>query len=62
MPGELVLVDTSAWLFALRKDFIPKIKDRIDLLLKDNLVLTTGIIRLELLGGITTESESPGSV
>ena len=57
MPNKLVLIDTSAWLFALRKDFIPKIKDRIDLLLKDNLVLTTGIIRLELLGGTTTESE-----
>lgn len=28
------LVDTSVWLFALRKDFIPKIKDRIDSLLK----------------------------
>lgn len=57
MPNKLILIDTSAWLFALRKDFIPEIKDRIDLLLKDNLVLTTGIIRLELLGGTKTESE-----
>jgi predicted nucleic acid-binding protein len=57
MPNKLVLIDTSAWLFALRKDFIPEIKDRIDLLLKDNLVLTTGIIRLELLGGTKIESE-----
>ncbi len=57
MPNKLVLIDTSAWLFALRKDFLPEIKDRIDNLLKDNLVLTTGIIRLELLGGTKTESE-----
>ena len=57
MPDELVLVDTSAWLFALRKDFLPEIKDRIDILLKENLVLTTGIIRLELLAGTRTEAE-----
>ena len=57
MPGESILIDTSAWLFALRKDFLPEIKDRLDLLLKENLVLTTGIIRLELLAGTRTESE-----
>ena len=57
MPDERVLVDTSAWLFALRKDFLPEIKDRIDLLLIENLVLTTGIIRLELLAGTRTEEE-----
>jgi len=57
MPDERVLIDTSAWLFALRKEFVPEIKDRIDLLLKENLVLTTGIIRLELLAGTRTESE-----
>ncbi len=47
MPDEPVLVDTSAWLFALRKDFLPQIKDRVDLLLKENLVLTSGIIKCE---------------
>jgi predicted nucleic acid-binding protein len=57
MPGKFALVDTSAWLFALRKDFLPKIKDRLDFLLKENLVLTTGIIRLELLVGTKTETE-----
>lgn len=57
MPGEPVLVDTSAWFFALRKDFLPEIKDRLDLLLIENLVLTTGIIRLELLAGTRTEAE-----
>jgi hypothetical protein len=29
----MVLIDTSAWLFALRKDYHPKIKERIDNLL-----------------------------
>ncbi len=57
MPDKPVLVDTSAWLFALRKDFLPEIKDRVDLLLKENLVLITGIIRLELLAGTRSEVE-----
>ena len=57
MPDEPVLVDTSAWLFALRKDFLPQIKDRVDLLLKENLVLTSGIIKLELLAGTRSEAE-----
>jgi len=57
MPNDPVLVDTSAWLFALRKDFMPEIKDRLAVLLRENLVLTTGIIRLELLGGTRNEAE-----
>lgn len=57
MPDELVLIDTSAWLFALRKDFLPEIRDRVDLLLKEDLVLTTGIIRLELLAGTRSAAE-----
>ena len=57
MPDERFLIDTSAWLFALRKQFLPEIKDRIELLLKENMVLTTGIIRLELLSGTRTETE-----
>jgi len=57
MPDDPVLVDTSAWLFALRKDFLPEIKDRLDLLLKENLVLTSGIIKLELLAGTRSEAE-----
>ena len=57
MPDEPVLVDTSAWLFALRKDFLPEIRDRIGHLLKENLILTTGIVKLELLAGTRTEAE-----
>jgi predicted nucleic acid-binding protein len=57
MPSKLYLVDTSAWLFALRKDFNPFIKSRLDHLLQRNLAITTGMIKLELLGGTKTERE-----
>ncbi len=57
MQTELFLVDTSAWIFVLRKDFVPQIKDRVDSLLKENIILTTGIIKLELLGGTRTREE-----
>lgn len=57
MPNNLFLVDTSAWLFALRKDFIPEVKDQIDHLLKENAIITTGIIKLEILGGTRTQKE-----
>jgi predicted nucleic acid-binding protein len=57
MRDESFLVDTSAWILALRKDYLPAVKDRIDQLLGENTVLTTGIVRLELLGGIKTEDE-----
>ena len=57
MLNELFLVDTSAWILALRKDFSPVLKDRIGLLLKENAVATTGIVKLELLGGTKAEKE-----
>jgi len=57
MPNKLFLIDTSAWLFALRKDFILEVKDRIDHLLKENAIITTGIVKLEILGGTKTQNE-----
>lgn len=57
MPNNLFLVDTSAWLLALRKDFIPAVKDRIDYLIKEDVIITTGIIKLEILGGAKTEED-----
>lgn len=57
MRNKHVLVDTSAWLHALRKDFIPLVKDRVEMLLGNDLVVTTGIVKLELLGGTKTEKE-----
>jgi predicted nucleic acid-binding protein len=57
MQIKLFLVDTSAWILALRKQPVSAIKERIDLLLADNCVVTVGIIKLELLGGAKTERE-----
>jgi predicted nucleic acid-binding protein len=57
MPSERFLVDTSAWILALRKDFLPVVKDRIEHLLKENAIVTIGLVKLELLGGAKTEKE-----
>lgn len=53
----MVLIDTSAWLFALKKNFHPAIKERIEKILVENDVAINGIIELELLGGAKTEKE-----
>ena len=50
-------MDTSAWILALRKDFDPEVKGRIDHLLKEETIITTGIVKLEILGGTKNESE-----
>jgi predicted nucleic acid-binding protein len=57
MKANRFLVDTSVWILALRKDFVPEIKDRLDQLLGADLVITAGIIKLEILGGTRTEKE-----
>jgi predicted nucleic acid-binding protein len=57
MPNDLFLVDTSVWILALRKDFLPEVKDRVEYLLKENTIITTGMIKLELLGGTKKEKE-----
>jgi predicted nucleic acid-binding protein len=57
MPNDLFIVDTSAWLLALRRDFIPEVKELIDRLLRDGVVITTGIIKLEIIGGARTQYE-----
>ena len=53
----MVLIDTSAWLFALKKDFHPVIKERIGQLLVESDVAICGMIALELLGGTKSERE-----
>jgi len=53
----MVLIDTSAWLFALRKNYNPSVKERIETLLIESEVAINGIIKLELLGGTKTEKE-----
>lgn len=53
----MILIDTSAWLFALKKDFHPAIKERIEQLLVESDVAICGMIALELLGGTKSEKE-----
>ena len=53
----MVLIDTSVWIFALKKNFHPFVKDRIEKILIESDVAITGIIELELLGGAKTEKE-----
>ncbi len=53
----MILIDTSAWLFALKKGFHPAIKERIDELLMESDAVICGVIALELLGGAKSEKE-----
>ncbi len=53
----MVLIDTSVWIFALKKNFHPFVKDKIEKILVESNVAITGIIELELLGGAKTEKE-----
>jgi predicted nucleic acid-binding protein len=53
----LYLVDTSAWIFALRRQPREAIRARIDALLSQDAVATCGLVELELLGGCADEAE-----
>ena len=64
MNDRLVLVDTSAWILALRKDFHREAKNKIEALLAEDRVAIMPIIYLELLGGADTHKDrkSPSSL
>jgi len=53
----MVIIDTSVWLFALKKDFNPEIKKFVEKLLLNEDVAINGIIKLELLGGARSQKE-----
>ena len=53
----MILVDTSAWIFALRKNPFIKLKNRIDQLLEMDDIIIVGMIKLELLGGTKVKEE-----
>ena len=57
MPNKRFLVDTSAWILALKPNGVPEIKNRIGQLLSNEMLYTTGMICLELLGGTKTQKE-----
>lgn len=51
------LIDTSAWILALRKEGSLRARDEIDRLIAENRAATAGIVKLELLAGTKTEKE-----
>jgi predicted nucleic acid-binding protein len=51
------LIDTSVWIFALKKQFHPYIKERVERVLTESDVAINGIIELELLCGTKTDKE-----
>jgi len=50
MSSNLVLIDTSVWILALRKSPPPAVTDEVSHLLAENRVAIVPLIRLELLG------------
>lgn len=57
MNRKRVLVDTSAWIAALRPSGPKEAKEKIEILLGEDCVAISGIIKLELLSGARTEKE-----
>ncbi|MBP1597716.1 MAG: PilT protein-like [Acidobacteria bacterium] len=53
----MVLIDTSAWIHALRPDGDPKVKARVAALLESGQAVTCAMIRLELWNGARGEHE-----
>ncbi len=54
---KATLIDTSAWILALRKGISSRVTDEVDRRIADNRAATAGIIILELLSGTRTERE-----
>jgi len=54
---KATLIDTSAWILALRKGISSRATDQVDRRIADNRAATAGIIILELLSGARSERE-----
>lgn len=57
MPGDLVVVDTSAWIFTLRRPAHAAVCGRVDRLLREDRVAMVPPVRTELLGGTRSAAE-----
>ncbi len=57
MSNNLVLIDTSVWVLALRKSPLPMVKDEVGHLLAEDRVAIVPMIYLELLGGTKSINE-----
>ena len=53
----MVLIDTSVWIFALGRNFLPQIREKVDGLLERNEVAICPMIQMELLAGTRTKRE-----
>jgi predicted nucleic acid-binding protein len=54
---KLCLVDTSVWIYALRKAFVAGIKSYVEQLIEDDRIVIVPIIKMELLAGTRTKKE-----
>ena len=57
MNNNLVLIDTSVWILALRKSPLPAARDEVEHLLAEDRVAIFPMICLELLGGTKSVDE-----
>jgi hypothetical protein len=57
-PGDRVLVDTSAWIDALRADGDARVRDAVKTLTTDGLAVLCDIVRLELWNGAGGPAEA----
>ena len=57
MSSNLVLIDTSAWIHALRPNGSPQIREKVRNVLKERMAASTELIILELAGGAKEKHE-----
>lgn len=57
VSSQPTLVDTSAWILALRRQGSSRAREEVDRLIVHNLAATAGIIILEVLSGTRTQKE-----
>lgn len=57
LKNNLVLVDTSVWIFALKKNPVDEIKSLVDELLRQRIVAITSPIKLEILSGLKSREQ-----
>lgn len=57
MTANMVLIDTSVWILALKKNPHTSAKTRVEELMSNNRIAIMPLIFIELLGGVNTEAE-----
>ncbi|MGD2245983.1 MAG: PIN domain-containing protein [Candidatus Aminicenantes bacterium] len=55
--SELHLIDTSVWIYALRKKYDPKIRTYVESQIEEDRIVINPIIKLELLSGTRIKAE-----